>query len=272
MKDQFVVAYLGDLSQSASSCVLSHARRLASFLQKGLILLYIDDSSYKGPSTDEAEALLGALKAEGETYCAMRGDTKTVIASLPTLLSAVAVVAYVDRQARRGTPGNAKQLLRNFSECKTAFLTVQAPCEGEHYAKRVGFSVDYSRESKEKFLWASYMARFNGSSLFALYVDYSDEGLKQKWYNNMKFLLKFMDNLKLNFQPAIIGTKPSNIDIQAVQFAHQHAIDLLCCVTTKDKDFLDKLAGPQEQQTIVNQWQIPILFLNPRDDLYVLCD
>ncbi|MBQ9473734.1 MAG: hypothetical protein IJU81_04930 [Bacteroidales bacterium] len=273
-KDQFVVAYLGDLSDNAVSGVLSHARRLAAFLQKGLILLYVDDPSYKGPTTDEAEALLADKKADGETYCALKGDTKTVIAALPTLLNAVAVVAYADAQARRNTPANAKQLLRNFSECKTAYLVVQRQFDQQRrqYAPRVGFTVDYLRESKEKFLWASYLARFDGSSLFALYVDYSDEGLKQKWYNNMKFLLKFLEGFKLSFQPVVIGSKPSNIDLQAVEFAHANAIDMLCCLTTKDKDFLDKLAGPQEQQTIVNQWQIPILFLNPRDDLYVLCD
>jgi len=47
---------------------------------------------------------------------------------------------------------------------------------------------------------------------------------------------------------------------------------LLIAVTTKEKDGLEFFVGVQEQRTIVNRERIPILFLNPREDLYVLCD
>lgn len=269
-KDQFVVAYIADFDHA--DVVLSHAVQLSSMLHKGLILLYIEDTKYPCPSTAEAETRLQAIKPPDAVYCAMKGDTREIIGVLPTLLNAVVAVAGVDASAPRRSPLNPKTVLRNFAECKIAFLTAQKPADGQVYAKRVGITVDFKKESKEKLLWGSYFVRFNQSSLYALYVDYKDDGHKQKWYSNMKFLLKFMNSLSLQFQPCVIGTNANNLDLQAVDYAHANAIDLLCCVTTKDKDLLDQLIGPQEERTIANRWQIPILFLNPREDLYVLCD
>jgi len=33
----------------------------------------------------------------------------------------------------------------------------------------------------------------------------------------------------------------------------------------------DYIAGPPEKTLIVNKFQIPVLCINPRDDLYVMC-
>lgn len=271
-KDQFVIANLADLDNT--DAVLSYAIHLAKRLNKGLILLHIDDSRYDTPS--DAEERLAKIKDSiGEevhsSYAVLKGNSKEVIEALPKVLSGVVVITASDLNAKRKSPLNTKNILKDFSTCKTAYIVVRTTDTNPTLA-HVGLTIDFHRESKEKLIWASYFARFGGGKLHILYHDYKDEGLRQKWYNNMLFLHKFFTNLGITFIPQIVPGKAASVDADALPFMEQNGIDLLVAVTTKEKDIFDSLLGCQEQKTIQNPQGFPVLFLNPRDDLYVLCD
>lgn len=277
-KDQFVIAYLPDFEKE--DVVLSHAIFLSKMIQKGLILLHVCDKRYSKLSTEEAESRLKEMLQKtapevNATYAVIPGDTKTVINALPTLIGAVAVVAAVDPHANMGKPTNKRTLLKLFHECKIAYLTVQKPLTDPNLYRQVCTTIDFKKESKEKLIWTSYFARFNKSQINVLYYDYKDEGLYTKWHNNMRFLHKFFNNLGLTFTPKIIPSSHSTFtDVNALKQIADEIIPcgVMLCVTTWEKDAIEWFYGTQEQRTIVNQQEIPIMFLNPRDDLYVLCD
>lgn len=281
-KDQFIVAYLP--CAEAVDCVVTHTVQLATMLKKDIILLHIADRRYRNTGIDTArlQQLQDDINRRGENqshagYCILQQPTKKAIASLGELLNAVAVVAAVDPDAHKHTAVHYKEVLRNFSDCKTAYLTVQ--CNSTMALRprydHVAFSVDYSKESKEKLIWASYFARFNGSRLNLFHHTYSDEGLRQKWHNNMRFLNKFFDGFGIHYQEhPIVRRQGLFAETAVVEAAAESGCHLLISTTTdlRNKDLLDYLLGSAEQRTIRNKHQLPILFLNPRDDLYVLCD
>ena len=62
------------------------------------------------------------------------------------------------------------------------------------------------------------------------------------------------------------------LDIDVLKYANEENIGLLIATTTKERDVIEYFIGVQEDRTIVNEFDIPILYLNPREDLYVLCD
>lgn len=272
-KDQFVIAYLPDFEHC--NIVMSHALSLARMLDKGLILLHISDSRY-GSDIAEAEQRLQQLQQQTTalqsiSYISLKGDTQLIVEALPTKLNGVVAVAAVDAQAGRKNPYSPKEVLRNFANSKIAYLTVQKPFEKEHY-NHIALSIDFHRESKEKLIWSSYFGRFDHSTIHVLYHDYKDEGLRQKWYNNMQFLNKFYSNLGLSFVPSIVEKGKDATDADAIPFSAQKGFDLLVSVTTKEKDMIDNLLGAQESRSIKNKEHLPILFINPRNDIYVLCD
>ena len=290
-KDQFVIAYLTDLTDTDT--VVSHAAFFAQRLNKGLILLHISDPRYTKVTPDEAQRDLKKIcdtqtlkhsSTQAFTYVALSGETKQVLSSLPTLLNAVLVVAQVDAKAGRKKPTNRRNVLRNFADCRAAFLTVQKPINGISAPANFQFSifnfqlnnvamvVDFKKESKDKFIWSSYFPRFIGSQMHVLYYDYKDQFLHSKWYANMQQLHKLYTGLNISFQPHIISSKSTFPDINALRFSNENGYDLLICVTTKERDTLEMFIGTQEMCTIKNSYHIPILFLNPREDLYVLCD
>lgn len=272
-KDQFVIAYLPNFEQS--NVVVSHTVRLAQMLNKGIILLHINDPRYH-QSIDNAEKQLQSIKESLDkelsvSYISLNGDSQVIIEALPSRLNGVVAVAAVDAKATKKSPCHPKEVLRNFANSKIAYLTVQEPCTCPKY-EHICLSIDYHRESKEKLIWSSYFARFDNSQVHVLYHDYKDEGLRQKWYNNMQFLNKFFNNLNIGFLPHIVAGNAGNTDADSIPFAHEKGYQLMVCVTTKEKDLLDSILGSQESKTIKNEYKIPILFINPREDIYVLCD
>ena len=279
-KDQFIIAYIADFERPETVC--SYAVYLAKMLNKGLILLHIFDMRHTKVTTEEGESKLIELQkrlkeANPEiqiTYCSLKGNTREIITALPTLLNAVVIVAQVDKHASRKSAMSRKNLLNNFSDCKTAYLVAQEPLTDTTRMQDVATAIDFKKESKDKLIWSSYFPRFGKSRMHILYYDYKDEFLKNKWYANMKQLHKLYSSLNIEFIPEIIKSKSSStyMDVNALKQASQNGYGLLISVTTKEKDGLEFFIGVQDNRTIVNKEKIPILFINPREDLYVLCD
>ena len=277
-KDQYIIAYIADFNETDT--VVSYAVHLAQRLNKGLILMHICDADYSKLSTSEAETRLMGLQRQvslnaggiAVTYAALHGKTTSLIEALPTLLGAVAIVVRVDRKAPWKSPLSRRSILKNFANSRAAFLVAQEPLANPARMQDVAFAVDFKKESKDKFIWSSYFPRFGGSRMHVLYYDYKDEFLRNKWYANMKQFHKLYTDLDITFTPHIIESKSTYQDINALRYAAAEGYGLFIAVTTKEKDGLEFFIGVQEQRTIANSYGIPILFLNPRDDLYVLCD
>lgn len=275
MKDQFVIAYLADLSMTDT--VVAHARLLAKMLHKGLILLYVEDKHVGGPDIHSVTPAL--LKAEADAadaqpaHAALKGDSRDIIAQLPTLLNGVVAVAGVNPAARKGTPTHPKEVLRLFGECKIAYLTVQTPPTDDPY-RHVAYGVDFRKESKEKLIWASYFARFNQSTLHMLHFNYKDSGLRTKLNNNIRFMNNFFRNVGVEYQTQTVQGRALFPETLVCNEAGASGYGLLISVTTdtRDRDVLEWFAGVQEDRTIRNSARMPVLYLNPRNDIYVLCD
>ena len=276
MKDQFVIAGLADLTMTHE--VVSHACFLARMLNKGLILLYVEDKRYGGPTVDEATAQLLKIEAAHPevrpAHVALKGKTRDVVTALPTMLNGVIAVAGVNAHTRRSTPTHPHEVLRNFSTCKIAYVTVQQPLLDPLSYQHVAFGIDFRKESKEKLIWASYFSRFNYSRLTMLHFDYSDEGLRTKWNNNVLFMNKFFKGLGVTYQAHSVSGRALFPETLVCDTAATLGCGLLISVTTdtRDLDVLEWVAGVQEQRTIRNAQQMPVLYINPRNDIYVLCD
>ncbi len=276
MKDQFVIAYLADLSMSQA--VVSHAAQLAKMLNKGLILLYVEDQRYRNPSVANAAQPIAQLEAQHPdlqiAHVAMKGKTRQVIDNLPTMLNGVIAVAGVAPHARLGSPTHPRQVLHLFSQCKIAYLTVQAPLAPTNTYRNVAFSIDFRKESKDKLIWASYFARFNHSRLTMLHFHYSDENLRTKWNNNIRFMDKFFQGLNVTYTPRQVEGRSMFPETIVCRSAAEIGCDLLISVTTdtRDLDIFEWVAGVHEHRTIRNAAALPVLYIIPRNDIYVLCD
>ena len=274
-KDQFVIAYLNNLD-FAETCI-EHSVQIAKILNKGLILLHIYDPLLTGVSVDEAERKLKELNSQiSETqlhsYISLKGETKEVIGKLGQLLNAVVIVSSINtEETKKNKADNPITLLKNMETSRVAYMICNQKRSIVDYSK-VLLPLNNARESKEKTLWASYFARFFQSEITLFYRTYKDS-LYQKQLNlNLAFARKMLGQFNIIPSNHKSEDRKKLLDLQALDYADKENYGVIICQTTKDKSLFDRIKGLEEEKVLKNLKDKPILFLNPRDDLFVLCE
>jgi hypothetical protein len=163
---------------------------------------------------------------------------------------------------------------RAFKFIKTSRLPVMVVGEempNENTFKHVILPLDVERNSKEKAMWAAYFNRFYQATIHILYPVFKDAFLKGKVQNNLAFVKKLYKNLTITYQEHSIKPAVDNIDLYSLEFSQQVGATLTVIMMTRYKSMIDILFGVKEKKLIANSRNFPVLCLNERDDLYVLC-
>ena len=264
-KDQYVIACVESAESAAR--VLPWARHFAECLRhKGLMALHVKHTPGDAPEW---------LRKLGVPYASLTGDWHTAIEGLPTAFGAILAVAAVDPTAPRSSFTHPHTLLREFRNCKTAYLVVGEDMKAGDMSDgttplTAALTLTHHREGREKLVWASYLARFLNYRIAIAHPDYRDEGLRQRWQNNMHFADKLFVPLEISYTAPAVDSQ-TRVDRAALDQLHP---DLLIARTTdlRDRDLVDLLRPLPERQLLAHPSHTPLLFLNPRDDLYILCD
>lgn len=144
----------------------------------------------------------------------------------------------------------------------------EKPLSADCY-KDVLLPLDIERQNKEKALWAGYFSRFHGSTVHVLFPEYKDEGLAKLVKDNVDFVEKLYGNLEIGY--TLESYRSSGyFDETALEYAKDKGIRLSVIMMTKYYTLADIITGPRERG-IVGRSDIPLLCINQRDDLYVLC-
>lgn len=274
-KDQFVVAYLAN-PYDASSCV-EFALQFARLLDKGLILLCVCDEKHPQIGVEEAEKRLVELNKTlpdnlFHSYAVLKGESRKVLNAIGEVLNAVLLVASCNPKAESKKAADApRSLLSNLSQSRIAYLICRTGSVPREY-KSVVLTLNYLRESKEKTLWASYLGRFAASTVVLYYRRYKDAYYQKQLNLNIAFARKMFEGFAIAVRTFHSPDTKTALDVQALNYCESSSCDLLICQTTKDKGFLDRLLGLEEEKVLMRIKDTPILFLNPREDLFILCE
>ena len=166
---------------------------------------------------------------------------------------------------------NRKKALRFIKPSRLPVLTVGANPPIDPTWKNVILPIDIDRQAKEKALWAGYFNRFGGATVHLLHTIYTDAFLKQKLEENLAFIEKLYNNLEITSTLHEISPRTDNLEKYALQHTHEYNGCLLVIMTTTFKTIIDVLFGVREKSLIANKENIPVLCINEREDLYVLC-
>lgn len=177
-------------------------------------------------------------------------------------------VIGVDKAAKEGF-FNVKKAIKLIRQSRFPVMTVTEKHSDTTCYKHILLPLDIERQNKEKALWAGYFSRFYGSVIHILYPKYKDEGLIKLVYDNVAFVEKLYENLEITYEKH--ETQPQNyLDAYALEFAPQVEAGASVIMMTRYYTLGDVLTGPLERK-IIGSTTLPILCINQRDDLYVLC-
>lgn len=165
-----------------------------------------------------------------------------------------------------------KSGLKAFRESSIAFLFVNGDSPEFLNYKNVLVPMDFRKASKETALWASYLGRFNRSQVHIVYAHETDKDQARQLMNNLNFFKKFLSSLHVAHE--LIAGKSSSWGIcsETIANAHLWKGDVMVIAGSTYISLIDLLIGLPEGKIIRKAGNLPILLINPRKEICVLCD
>lgn len=179
------------------------------------------------------------------------------------------MVLGVDGHEKKGF-FNRRKAIRLIRPSRVPVMTVGKKMPENNVFQHVLLPLDIDRQGKEKALWASYFNRFYHAVVHVLIPRYQDNSLHKQVMDNVTFVKKLYNNLQVTYQLTEIPNV-NDIDRFSVQYAPTVQGTLTIIMMTRYFTIGDLLFGTREKHIIGNAEEFPVLCINQRDDLYVLC-
>ena len=126
--------------------------------------------------------------------------------------------------------------------------------------------VAFLPEEKEKGSYSSNMGRFLGSEIQILQAkDYGTRAQK-----NVDAITKVYDGFELKYSISKASKDSFKVEKEAVEMAMSGEYGMVLITNSRDYGLDDIIFGPKEQH-LFKSTTTPLMCINPRGDLYVLC-
>jgi nucleotide-binding universal stress UspA family protein len=254
-----------------SNIAIEHGIILSKVLEKEISLVCLNKNN-----EDEAilkqkmQAIVKAKNIHVYTEVIKAKYAKTFNELIPEINAILAIVCCNNSDIK--SDFHPSKLLKMFHKSRIPYIFANKLITDASYYKKIILPIDATKESKEKVLWASYFGRFNESELKVMAAKVKDEFFLRQLNNNLKFIKKIFENLEVNYNIIKTTEKQNTIDKAAIHTAAEEGAGMVIILSTKSYNIIDLLRGPKELALITNKENVSVMCLNPRDDLYVMCD
>jgi nucleotide-binding universal stress UspA family protein len=251
-----------------SEYALEHAIRISKIVDNNIALIHIIKKK------SDAEEAIQKMTTTAEKIHAEHNIKPTIIVKEGTIFTTIGKIATeIDANlvimGTHGIKGMQKLTgswaLKVIVSSKVPFIVVQSP-PGTNHFNNIVFPVDFRLENKEKLSWVNYLAKYYRSKISIFKENITDSILKKRTNNNLIFAKKIMDSKNINYSISTAEGKESFPD-ETIKFAQESNADLILVMTTRNIGIKDFVIGANEQQIIANSAKIPVMCINPRDDL-----
>lgn len=159
-----------------------------------------------------------------------------------------------------------KRQLKMCRDLRIPYLFVKKDGSNLEAIKKIIVPVGFLVEEKEKGALANSFGRFFGSDIILLQP--RDKGSKAR--QNLYFLKRLLTGYKQQFS-IMQGQKSSfGIEKEAISLAQRENAELVFIMASREYGLDDLFFGSKEYH-VLKKAALPVMVLNPRDDIYVLC-
>lgn len=249
-----------DLSEYA----VKHAVQIAKITESSIVFLHVvDDLKLESEALKKLEEAANSYIAKYgvKIECKIRpGKVMTAIRTFAETISAFLIVMKTQKpQGKEKYFGS--RAIKVMLGSKVPFYVIQAPPK-RLALRRVIFPIDFRQENKEKLSWISFLSRYYTSKIYLFKPQASDYKVR----NNVEFSKRFLAGKNINYE--IVTAKGSyNLAQETLEFANSINAELIIIMLSKNITKAKVLLGLRDQKYISNDFQIPVLCLNPRSDL-----
>ncbi len=253
-----------DFSEKAEYA-LQHAIKYAQIINHEIVLLHIVKKAKEvEPAAKELEKKIATIDTDVVIHALVKeGNIFTTITEVVNDLKAVFAV-----MGTHGLKGLQKIMgswaLKVITGSKPPFIVVQAPPK-EKDLHNIVVPIDFKIENKSKLNWINFLSKLFKTKIYLTYVDDPDRIAKKRILSNIKVAIEFLDIKGIEYE--IHKLPKHDLAAESIEFAKSIDASMIMVTTTKNPKTLDYMFGADEQMIIANKYEIPVMCINPRDDL-----
>ena len=165
-----------------------------------------------------------------------------------------------------------KMGLKALRESSIAFLFVQGSSTDYLGYKNVLVPLDYRKATKDTALWASFLGRLNKALVQIVYAHEKDMEQANLIMKNLNFFKRFLSNLYVKHQGVEGKTSSWGIFNETLQMAGELGGDVIVIAGSASISLLDMIIGLPEKKIIQRSGELPVLIINPRKEICMVCD
>lgn len=260
---------LCDFSESMNDAIV-HGVRLSSIFKKELCLF--------SPTHDKGKSdKLAIQKRLSSIIHKLKKDLPNIPISSLTLKGHL--TQCIDRVAEQYdgimlvlSSEKVKSKLPALQQSQIPFLFVKGSDTSSLTYKHVSLPVDFRKVMKDTALWASYFGRFNQSGITVLSASEKNKEHAHGIKKNLKFIEKLLYKLNLDIHFETTKKGSFKLPFESLDQCQKNGQDVLIIPSSKNISLVDLIIGLPETKIIKKAGQIPVLCINPKRDMYILCD
>lgn len=200
-----------------------------------------------------------------------RGEVSKTIEKVYPTLNAIAMIAGLNEGKNKNYLFSSGKITTDYRYLRIPVIIVREALPRKTIYQNIVVPLDFNKESKEKTAWPGYMSTLNQSSVSILVRNYKDAYFSAALRNNLALVTKLYENLGVSYKIVKEPDITCDIDKYAVEYAWMNNADLIVIIATKEVEIDDLLFGLREKKIIENKYKLPVMMINPREDLFLPC-
>ncbi len=258
-----------DFTSSMNDAV-AHGIRISQIFKKELCLFHAYGVGGKEAKQDAQRNLGLIIRRLKEDMPALPISSLTLKGSLENCI--VRIAEEYDGILMVLSNDQLKPKIKALQQSQIPFLFVGASMVETLNYKQVLLPVDFRKVMKDTALWASYFARFNQATVDVFSAKESNKEEQRMVNGNNRFIEQLFAKfqLKPRFEQA---TKSSfGLSGEALTKGKDGSHDLLIMPASQHVSLIDLLLGLPEGKLIKKAGNLSVMCINPKRDMYILCD
>ena len=247
---------------NTAKILVQSASTLADQLIKTFaILSFVDDDKLIAVREAELKMLLVELHIADANIIVRNSKNKVLLAICEELEASFLIIQQANGQGKL-----IRSLLKDCRELRIPYLFYKDSFPALNLTKVI-LPVGFLEEELEKAQFAAAFGRFCGSEIKMLLAN--DYGSKAA--NNADKMKSLFDKFDFNYTLDKANKDSFKVEAESIEVAQQEGAGLIIVSASRDYGLDDILFGPKEYH-VLKKSEIPVLLVNPRGDLYALCD
>ncbi|HPE99417.1 MAG TPA: universal stress protein [Bacteroidales bacterium] len=253
-----------------SDYALQEGIALSKVFGAGLVLFHCNpDNTVKIRLAEMANNIISNHNIRTECFIPEGNQADLLFALAHKTESILIIIGHNCQKTSLGF--SLKKTIRIMRKSRTPFLMVP---EGLHEKsfRDIVYCMGYQKTEKEKILWASYFGRICKSRIHVAMPKVSDQFFKTGIRSNFQAMNKLYNAVEIDFKMVAMESNIHHAVSAAIEYGHSIQAGAFIILTTLRPDIFDFFGGADDIAAIRNKYSLPVFCINPRDDLYVLCN